>query len=96
MKNLPTYLGHVFEKLCLEIVSLVLTGYKIGRYWDRHGNEIDIVALGDEKALFFECKLTEPDKSDAKLLQHKSKMMAEKLSVKYGEEYFIVPEKEVI
>lgn len=40
----------------LSILSKKLEGYIIGSYWNREENEIDIVALNKDKALFFECK----------------------------------------
>lgn len=93
MKNLPTYLGRVFERICLEVLSKTLTGYRIGRYWDKEGNEIDIVAIHNGESLFFECKFTEPRNSDAKLLLHRSEIVAKKLSIKNKKEYFVTSEK---
>jgi AAA+ ATPase superfamily predicted ATPase len=65
-QDLPVLEGLVFEELIKEILILLNRQRRwdfpfedIGRYWDRRGNEIDLVAVNRSKGniLFAECKL---------------------------------------
>jgi len=47
-----------------------------------------------DEGVFFECKLTAPDKSDAKLFKHKVDKVAEKLHIKNKHALFLTPDKE--
>jgi len=94
IKELQQYVGRVFEKICLSILSKKLHGYKIGAYWDREGNEVDAIAIGEGKAIFFECKIGKIDRSDAIRFKGKTSVLAEKLNLKNFRRYFIVPEKD--
>jgi len=66
-KNLNSYVGRVFEEIIRELLVLYLNKKiknteivfdDIGNFWDRSGNEIDIVAIGRNKILLGEVKWT--------------------------------------
>jgi len=64
-----SYVGFIFEDVCREFLlnlngntsSLQFNFSKIGSWWSRKGDEIDIVALNEEtkEVMFCECKWTE-------------------------------------
>jgi len=56
-KDVSGYMGRKFEKFSMEIVSIIGNFNKIGQWWNKN-EEIDIVALNEEKKeiLFGECK----------------------------------------
>ena len=58
-KKFNTYLGEVFEKLCLELIRdfNIFSYTKIGKWWHKD-KEIDILAVdeGSKEVLFGECK----------------------------------------
>ncbi len=62
--------GRIFEDIALEFVQKTLPGEypDIGRFWDRRGNEIDIVGLDKKKkeALLIEVKIKELSSKDAR------------------------------
>ncbi|MEM1545192.1 MAG: ATP-binding protein [Candidatus Methanomethylicia archaeon] len=93
IKELQSYIGKIFEKICLSILSKTLQGYKVGTYWDREGNEVDVVAIGNEKTIFFECKTGRIDSSDVIKFKGKVDILASKLNLKNPQSYFVVPEK---
>jgi len=95
IEGLQQYVGRVFEKICLSVLSKKLHGYKIGAYWDREGNEVDAIAIGEGKVIFFECKTGKIDRPDAIKFKGKTSVLAEKLNLTNFQRYFIVPEKDV-
>jgi len=95
IKELQQYVGRIFEKICLSVLSKKFHGYKIGAYWDREGSEVDAVAVSEGKAIFFECKMGKIDRSDAIKFKGKTSILAEKLNLKNFKMYFVVPEKDV-
>lgn len=95
IKELQQYVGRIFEKICLSVLSKKFHGYKVGAYWDREGNEVDAVAVSEGKAIFFECKMGKIDRSDAIKFKGKTSVLAEKLNLKNFKRYFVVPEKDM-
>ncbi|MGC8935746.1 MAG: ATP-binding protein [Candidatus Methanomethylicaceae archaeon] len=95
IEELPTYLGNTFENICLSMISKRLQGYRVGRYWDRDGNEIDVVAIRerDGDVVFFECKMGGVEPSDAVKFKGIASIIAGKLKIPIPKLYFIVPEK---
>ncbi|MFH0966138.1 MAG: ATP-binding protein [Methanobacteriota archaeon] len=57
-KDWASYCGHAFEDLIREMISILApdTWLSIGSWWDRRGNEIDLVAIGPSGSLLIECK----------------------------------------
>jgi len=81
LRDYATYSGRFLEKYFTEQLKLSYNYSNIGSYWERgHQNEIDIVAMNDEKRtmLFVEVKRN-MKKIDLKVLERK----AEKLMAKY-------------
>ncbi len=95
IEGLQQYVGRVFEKICLSVLSKKLHEYKIGSYWDREGNEVDAIAIGEGKTIFFECKTGKIDRSDAIKFKGKTSVLAEKLNLTNFQRCFIVPEKDM-
>ncbi len=56
-KELNAFIGRVFEEICREFLMESKPGARIGKWWYKD-NEIDIVALDENKreSFFFECK----------------------------------------
>ena len=63
IEQIPAFTGRSFEEICRQklielnnaaMLPIVFT--KIGPWWDRKGNEIDIVALGKNGTLVAGCK----------------------------------------
>ncbi len=93
-ENINAYTGSIFEDVCREflvrcnnkkIKSLNLNFNKIGSWWDRKGNEIDIAAIGDKEILLGECKWTNK-KVDVKIaasLVEKSEFIKTKLKKRF-------------
>ena len=55
-ESMSAHTGRIFEKVVAEIIAERYKPLKMGSWWNRRGDEIDIVAdLGDE-VLFVECK----------------------------------------
>ncbi len=44
-----TYVGHVFEDIALDIFRHAYPDYTVGRWWNRKGDEIDLVAYNTKK-----------------------------------------------
>jgi len=90
-KNLNSFFGPVFEKLCVEVVlkSNILMISKIGRWWHKD-KEIDIVAIDDSKKeiLFCECKWKEKVSAESVMKD----LMEKSRSVNYerNKEIFVV------
>lgn len=66
-RDIDSYVGRAYEKVCMEFLIdanrkdlLPFRFPKIGSWWNRKGNEIDIVALNEEtrEILICECKWT--------------------------------------
>jgi len=93
MTELKSHIGRVFEKVCLSILSKKFHGYKVGAYWDREGNEVDAIAISEEKVMFFECKIGKLSRSDAIKFKGKISILAKKLNFTNFQSCFIVPEK---
>ncbi len=62
ISDYSNYMGHIFENVCKKmLIKYYGVKYpKIGRWWDKQGNEIDIVGLNSDKKkiVFAECKWT--------------------------------------
>ncbi|MFH1472583.1 MAG: DUF234 domain-containing protein [Nanoarchaeota archaeon] len=63
VEQIPAFIGRSFEGVCTQKLielnnsnKLPCVFTKIGPWWDRKGNEIDIVAIGKECMLFAGCK----------------------------------------
>jgi len=75
--ELESYTGRVFEDVVLEWVrdnngeKGLETYERIGRWWDSHGNEVDICGVGKNGSLLGEIKLGEIDERDARDLLEK-------------------------
>jgi len=66
--QLPDYMGQAFEQICIQYLlrensklSLPFVFGRIGRWWGNNPNkkrqeEIDILAIGEDNAIFGECK----------------------------------------
>jgi AAA+ ATPase superfamily predicted ATPase len=68
MADLPCLEGFAFEKLVKDLIitrnitnSYVIEFDRIGNYWDKGGNEIDLICINHctKEAVFIECKLQE-------------------------------------
>lgn len=67
-REMNTYLGYVFEEICIDYISRLNKGLKLplillklGKWWGtdartKQQEEIDIVGLGSEGGIFCECK----------------------------------------
>ncbi|MEM2746440.1 MAG: DUF234 domain-containing protein, partial [Candidatus Caldarchaeum sp.] len=86
------YVGRVFEKVCVEVLSKLLRGFMVGVYWDREGDEIDVAAMRDGAALFFECKTAGVRREDAALFKGRAEHVAKKLNLKKAAILFLVPQ----
>ncbi|MEM4329322.1 MAG: ATP-binding protein [Candidatus Caldarchaeum sp.] len=92
MNEMPAYVGRVFEKVCVEVLSKLLRGFMVGVYWDREGDEIDVAAMRDGAALFFECKTAGVRREDAALFKGRAEHVAKKLNLKKAAILFLVPQ----
>jgi len=90
-KQIYGYYGRSFEKICLQLISKKLKGYKVGKYWDNEGNEIDALAIRNREAIFFECKFGKFDKRDEKILEEKAKDIGKKLKMERMSWYLLTP-----
>ena len=65
-----SFAGWAFEDVCRELlIEKLITEYsKIGQWWDRKGNEIDVVGINDKekKILFIEIKNMELSEGSAR------------------------------
>ncbi|MBI2135544.1 ATP-binding protein [Candidatus Woesearchaeota archaeon] len=78
--NFNAFVGHGFEEICMElieedIVRLPFEWTKIGRWWSRRGEEIDIVAANNntKEIMFIECKWQEDVNAEKVLSELKEK-----------------------
>lgn len=78
-QDFQTYTGRIFEKICMQHFRWLNSSQKlgftrVGNWWNRQGEEIDFIALGDGKAAFAECKWTNRPltEMDAMELQEKA------------------------
>ena len=79
LRDYATYSGKFLEKYFVEQLKLSYDYNDIGSYWERgNQNEIDIVAVNDEKKMMFIAEVKRnPKKIDLKVLEEKaSKLMA--------------------
>jgi len=86
-RDFATYSGLFLEKWFKDKLSLSGEFSKIGSFWDKKGNEIDIVAINEfeKKALIAEVKINK-SKIDLNLLKEKSKYLMDNLKI-YTIEY---------
>ncbi|MFA4646081.1 ATP-binding protein [Pyrococcus kukulkanii] len=89
------YVGKAFEGVAKEFLiemnkrkGLPFKFSKIGRWWHK-GEEIDIVALGDDKALFVEVKWREINKKEARRVVRELERKATLLDLNVKEYYGI-------
>ena len=54
--NINAHTGRIFEKIVAEIIAERFKPLKMGSWWNRRGDEIDIVAELENEVLFVECK----------------------------------------
>ncbi len=54
--NINAHTGRIFEKIVAEIIAEQFKPLRIGSWWNRRGDEIDIVAELENEVLFVECK----------------------------------------
>ena len=57
-RDMNSHLGKKFEELAREIVSEAYPDMKVGSWWNRQGEEIDIIAHGKNKVIYCEVKYT--------------------------------------
>ena len=92
-KNLNSFFGPVFEKLCVEVVlkSNILMISKIGRWWHKD-KEIDVIALNEQKKeiLFAECKWQDNVDAEKMLNELKEKSIFVDWNNEKRKEYFAV------
>jgi len=55
MNSFDEYVSFIFEDICRELTSLKYPKFEVGRWWYKE-DEIDIVALNENKILLGECK----------------------------------------
>lgn len=79
-KELNSFIGKAFEGVCKEFISK--KGFKItkiGKWWSRKGDEIDLIALNEETKdiMFIECKWQERinPEHEVKKLKEKAKLV---------------------
>ncbi len=79
-RDFHTFAGRFLEKWFSEKMALSHRYNIIGNYWDRGGNEIDIVAINETEKIaeFVEVKLN-PGKLDKNILMAKAKKLEEQL-----------------
>ncbi|RLF21691.1 MAG: hypothetical protein DRJ68_02895 [Thermoprotei archaeon] len=92
MGRLDSYVGLAFQDICLMELSKRLPGYMVASYWDREGNEVDVVAVKGRSALIFECKFGTLTRADAKLLKGKLRLVANKLRLSSAKPYLVTPD----
>jgi AAA+ ATPase superfamily predicted ATPase len=91
-EGIKEYYGKIFEKIALQTVSKALKGYKVGKYWDNEGNEIDILAIKDSFAIFFVCKFGKYNEADVKVFEKRAEEVAKKLKIKKFKTKILTPE----
>jgi len=86
-RDFATYSGLFLEKWFKDKLSISGEFSKIGSFWDKKGNEIDIVAINEfeKKALIAEVKINK-SKIDLNLLKEKAKYLMDDLK-NYSIEY---------
>ncbi len=91
MKELPKYVGPLFEDICRDFVWENHDYQKVGRWWYK-SSEIDIVALNDDenKILFGECKWSENVNPEAIYHDLKEKKDEVRWGDKNREEEFLI------
>lgn len=97
-QNLNSFVGLAFERLCREYTAKLIREKriqyfeKIGRWWNKRGLEIDVVAINkkSKEIMFGECKWTNKkfDVSDLELLLKKKENVNWNLGNR--KEYFII------
>ncbi len=55
-KDFNNYLGQIFEEVVREFVAIKMNYDMVKKWWNRKGEEIDIVAMNDDEILFGEVK----------------------------------------
>ena len=84
-RDFSTYAGRVLELWFRDALRSTGRDTRIGSYWDRGGNEIDLVAMDEagNELLFAEVKMN-PDKASRSLLEQKAAHMMKKTGMTSG------------
>ena len=85
------YVGQVFEDVVRDLFSRNFSGYNVGKWWNRMGDEIDLVAFNKSEKIVYlgEIKLGKPlGKNDLNRLMEKATLM--KIPYDYKKKYVLV------
>ena len=84
-RDFSTYAGRGLELWFRDVLRSTGRYIRIGSYWDRGGNEIDLVAMDEagNELLFAEVKM-KPDKASQSLLEQKAAHMMKKTGITSG------------
>ncbi|MDO9537763.1 MAG: DUF234 domain-containing protein, partial [Thermoplasmata archaeon] len=72
-KEIDSHLGKKFEEMAREVVSEAYPDMKIGSWWNRQGEEIDIIASGKNRVIYCEVKYTNRKVGESTLEELKRK-----------------------